>query len=75
VKTYTRIWVQFYEAYIKFLKEKTFPVYFLRFEDLVFNRENVMKEVLAYSMGLESIEGTYIEKRIIDVSGNKEKVT
>lgn len=51
------------------------PVYFLRFEDLICNREDTIKEVFKFTLGVKSIEGTFIEKRISDVVGGKEKVT
>jgi len=45
------------------------PVYFFRFEDILDNPEQELRELFKFILGLENIEGTVIEKRIMDVMG------
>ena len=42
------------------------PIYFVRYEDLVLNPEPVLRELFAFLLAVETIEGTVIEKRIQD---------
>jgi hypothetical protein len=45
-------------------KKKEAPVFFVRFEDLMNNKKDTLLKVFAFVMGVESLEGTYIERRI-----------
>lgn len=47
--------------------DKTLPVYFFRFEDLINNPYQITKEVFAFVLGVPSIEGTYLDYRIKQV--------
>ena len=38
----------------------------MRYEDLVLRPEPVLREVFAYLLSVDSIEGTVVEKRILD---------
>ena len=48
-------------------KSRQSPAYFIKYEDLAVNTKPTLKEAFSYIMGVENIEGTYIEKRIEDV--------
>lgn len=43
------------------------PVYFFRFEDILEKPEEELKQLFKFILGMESIEGTVIERRIKDV--------
>ena len=43
------------------------PVYFFRFEDILNNPEHELRELFKFILGVENIDGTVIERRIIDV--------
>jgi hypothetical protein len=64
VQMYTKIWTEFYQYWYDLAKSGTTPCYFIRFEDLLANKKQVMGEVLTFMLGTTSIDGTYIEKRI-----------
>lgn len=40
------------------------PILFLRFEDMITNKEQAMNDCFAFLLGQQSIDGTYIQKRI-----------
>jgi len=42
------------------------PCYFIRYEDLVVNPTPVLRELFQFILGVDSIEGTIVEKRIDD---------
>ena len=65
------MWKQFYEYWINIAEEGTIPVHFFRFEDLSTNPEKVLREIFEFSLGVESIKDTYIEKRIRSSITNK----
>ncbi len=44
--------------------DKTLPIYFFRFEDLIANPYQIAKEVFAFVLGVPSIDGTYLDYRI-----------
>jgi hypothetical protein len=58
------LYKNFLDYWTKFADSKQLPVYFFRFEDLVTEPYNVLSEILEFMLGVESIEGTYIEKRL-----------
>ena len=43
------------------------PVYFFRFEDILTNPEEELRNLFKFILGVESIEGTVVEQRIKDV--------
>jgi hypothetical protein len=49
---------------VLFEQSKVTPTFFLNFEDLKLNANSVLKELLAFMLDVESIEGTVIEARI-----------
>lgn len=64
IKHYMDIWVQFYKYWIDQAREKKIPCLFIRYEDLAINPRPVMREVMEFMLGTESIDGTFIEQRI-----------
>ena len=58
------MWKQFYDYWIDIASQGSIPVHFFRFEDLLTNPEKVLRDIFDFSLGVESISGTYIEKRI-----------
>lgn len=47
--------------------EKRNPIYFIRYEDLILNKEAELIELFKFILELNSLEGTNIEKRIKQV--------
>lgn len=47
-------------------------MFFLRYEDLATDTKKAMYDSFNFIMGVESIEGTYLEKRVNDVLENKD---
>lgn len=43
------------------------PTYFVRYEDLRLNPLPVLKEMFAFMLEVDSIDGTVLEKRLIEV--------
>ena len=60
-----------YDYWIDVANSKTIPVYFFRFEDLMTDTERILKEIFEFSMGVESLKDTYLEKRIHDAVAQK----
>ena len=52
--------------WINVVKNKEMPVYFSKYEDTVADNEGQFLETLCFLFGKESLEGTYIEKRLKD---------
>lgn len=44
------------------------PIYFVRFEDLQKNPATILKNVFSIVLGVTSIEGTILERRIDEIS-------
>ena len=55
---------KFFEYWIVAAEKAIMPIYFIRFEDLVKDKKKVCKEIFEFMLGIDSSEGTYIEKRI-----------
>lgn len=67
-----KTWHDFNEYWIRMAQGaknsgKGIPVYFFRFEDLVANPYQIAKEVMAFVLGVTSIQGTYLDHRIRQV--------
>lgn len=54
----------FLDYWTKFADSKQVPVYFFRYEDLISDPYNVLREIFEFMLGMDSMEGTFIEKRI-----------
>ena len=46
--------------------EPALPTYYVRYEDLVLNPQPVLMELFRFLLEVPSIEGTVVEKRILD---------
>jgi hypothetical protein len=44
--------------------EKRNPIYFVRYEDLILNKEVELTELFKFLLEMNSLEGTNIERRI-----------
>lgn len=63
----------FYNMYITDAKKNNVLVHFLRYEDLMGDKERTLSELLAFVLDVESIEGTVVQKRIQEVVGRGEE--
>lgn len=54
---------------------RTLPIHFLRYEDLYNEPETTLKELFAFILGVDSIEGTVMEARIDEVLKEGHKVS
>lgn len=61
------MWKQFYDYWIEIAKSHTIPVYFLRYEDLMFDATRILTEIFEFALDSPSLQETYIEKRIKEV--------
>ncbi len=66
VKDQALIWNQYVKFWLDAGRNKELPVYFIRYEDLVAKQNETLHKTLEFLLGVESISGTYIEKRIND---------
>ena len=48
------------------LLEPVSPTYYVRYEDMCLNPEPVLRELFRFLLEVPSIEGTVVEKRILD---------
>jgi len=53
--------------WIKKAESTNCPIYFFRFEDVLQNPREELQNLFKFILGLESLEGTVIERRIDDV--------
>ena len=67
IEQYVDLWNKFYSYWLEVASKKEMPVFFFRFEDLLQNRNQTLTEVLEFIYGVDSLHGTYLEKRIKDV--------
>jgi len=66
VKVQFGVWQKFCKYWMDLGKNKDIPVHFFRYEDLSTKPREILKEVFEFAYGVESIEGTYLMKRIED---------
>ena len=59
---------KWYEYWINIAETTDRPVFFFRFEDVVKDPAKELKEVFRFILGMESIEGTVIERRVDEVA-------
>lgn len=60
-----------YQKYVEMERteiSKKVPTLFVRYEDLVTNPVETLSDIFRFFLNVPSIEGTVIEKRIIDIS-------
>ena len=68
------MWKEFYEYWLEIAEKGTIPVYFFRFEDLVTDPQRILTEVFQFVSDSDSLEGTYLEKRINESVGKDSKI-
>lgn len=61
--------------WIRVAEEKKIPVHFMRFEDLTTDPIPVLKGLAEFMMDVDSVEGTYIEERVIDAANPEKKAS
>ncbi len=59
-----KLWNDYHKYWLDIAKDKTIPVIFLRFEDLLANQEETLEELLSYLLVEDSIKGMYVEQRL-----------
>ena len=60
---------KFNDLYINAAKDKQVPVHIFRYEDLVSNPQKTLEGIFCFMLGVPSVEGTVLQKRIKDVVG------
>lgn len=63
------VWRDFHNYWISKAKESALPIYFCRYEDLMAKPEREISDVFRFMLGVQDIEGTYVQKRIREVVG------
>jgi len=51
-------------------RQRRVPCIFLRFEDVVVNKEKSLCDAYSFAMGVENINDTYLQKRIKSMLSN-----
>lgn len=64
VKTVSQVWVDYYSYWVSQAKQKSLPVLFVRFEDLVQQPKQTMKEIMEFILGVDSIDKMNVMRRI-----------
>ena len=64
MKTITKTFFDCHDKYIKYATEQNAFIYFFRYEDLLDNKRATLVEIFKFMLGVESIEGLNIERRI-----------
>jgi len=57
-------WKRYHQYWVDLAKNKSLPIYFLRFEDIMKDKKKYLCEAYSFLLGVEDISGTYLEKRI-----------
>ncbi len=67
--------ISFQREYIHYFKKISdeVPVYFLRYEDIVNNKEQTVTDILSFSLGVATLEGTTLQTRIKEVLANEKQ--
>jgi len=68
-----KVYKHIYSYWLNAVKEKRFPVYFIKYEDYCSEVEENLLNTFKFYMGQESLQGTYLEKRIKDVASHESK--
>ena len=68
------MWSQFYEYYLNIAKNKKIPIYFFRYEDIVADPSKILREIFEFSLNVESLEGTYLKKRLDEVMAKNNRI-
>jgi len=60
VRTY-KIW---HDYWLNIARDTNIPIFFFRFEDVLNDKKHELSEIMRFILGLESIEGTVMERRV-----------
>ena len=63
----THAYKAWFQHWIDIAENTNKPVFFFRFEDILSNQEEELRNLFKFILGLHSLEGTVIEKRIEEV--------
>jgi len=67
-----RCWLKWHDYWMEKVKTSAIPIYFFRFEDLLIQPEDVLKDMFKFILADKNLDGKVIEQRIKDViSGGK----
>mmetsp|Transcript_39263 Transcript_39263/g.59930 ORF Transcript_39263/g.59930 Transcript_39263/m.59930 type:complete len:109 (+) Transcript_39263:883-1209(+) len=66
---------KFWKGLISIERTKTCPIYYLKYEELTKEPQRVLTEVFEFLLGVESIEGTFVAKRIEEVLAKGKEAT
>ena len=61
-----RMWVEWHDFWMEKVKTSAVPIYFFRFEDLLLQPEQILKQMFRLILGKKDLDGTIIEQRIKD---------
>mmetsp|Transcript_8779 Transcript_8779/g.8112 ORF Transcript_8779/g.8112 Transcript_8779/m.8112 type:complete len:299 (-) Transcript_8779:46-942(-) len=59
-----RTWNKIFTFWINEAKQAKYPLYFVKYEEICANKAKILTEMVSFSLGVESIEGTLAEARI-----------
>ena len=59
---------RWYDQWLNIAEKTDKPVYFFRFEDVIDNPKRELMKIFGFILGLDSLEGTVIERRIEEVT-------
>ena len=69
-----KTWALWHDYWIQKSINKEMPIYFFRYEDMITDPKSELSKIFAFSLGVPSVEGTVIEKQIIEtVEGGSKK--
>ena len=64
----TKTYKRWYDHWISVAESEARPVYFFRFEDVLDNPKRELTGIFKFILGMESLEGTVIERRIEEIT-------
>jgi hypothetical protein len=66
-ETDVKSWLKWHDYWMEKVKTSSIPVYFFRFEDLLLQPENILKDMFRFILAEKNLDGKVIEQRIKDV--------
>jgi hypothetical protein len=62
-----KCWLMWHDYWMEKVKTSSIPIYFFRFEDLLLQPENILKDMFRFILAEKDLDGKIIEQRIKDV--------
>jgi hypothetical protein len=59
-----KLFKEYHDLLIQEAEERKIPIHFLRYEDLVSNPSETLTSIFKFILGVDSLEGTVLQKRI-----------